>query len=99
MKPSLCLLCLLLLLCGVAGCGNVYLRGEAATAVETSAMDSYLVAQKAGADGTCPTWVKGYLEENFRQWRSFARSNRAEPTWGPRLASENTTTSAVPGSK
>ena len=88
---------LLLLLC--AGCGNVYLRGEAATAVDTSAMDSYLVAQKAGSDSACPAWVKGYLEENFRQWRSFARSNRAEPTWGPRLASENTTTATIPGSK
>ena len=94
MRPMLAIILLVLTIIPL-GCGNVYLRGDAATAVETSAMDSYLVAQKAASDQACPSWVKAYLDENFKQWRAFARSNRKEATWGPRLPSESST-SATP---
>ncbi|MCE5280342.1 MAG: hypothetical protein ABFD92_07870 [Planctomycetaceae bacterium] len=82
------LVVLLVLVLNSAGCGNVYLHGEAATAVETSAMDSYLATQKAAADPAVPDWSKAYFEENFRQWRSFARSARRDTNWGPKLPSE-----------
>jgi len=77
----------LVLLC-LAGCGNVYLRGEALTAAETSAMDAFWAAQRAGAEPDAPAWQKAYLAENFKQWRSFVRSARKDEDWGPTLQDE-----------
>ena len=84
------------------GCGSVYLRGDALTAAETSAMDAYGAAQRAGArtagvppalpeageTPAAPPWLKGYLVENFKQWRSFVRSARKDLSWGPKLEGE-----------
>jgi len=78
--------------CLAAGCGNVYLRGEAATAAETSTMDAYLASQKASADACTPAWGKAYLEENFRQWRHFVRAARKDANWGPKLPDESNRT-------
>jgi hypothetical protein len=73
----------------VAGCGTVYLKGEALTAAETSALDAYGAAQRAEATTTTqPSWQQAYLVENFKQWRSFVRSARKEAAWGPKLAGE-----------
>lgn len=91
MRRRIVLLCFLLVVLAalsLTGCGNVMLQGEARTAVETSAMDAYLASQKASADAATPAWGKAYLEENFRQWRSFARSARKDTNWGPKLANE-----------
>ncbi|MCE5327902.1 MAG: hypothetical protein LLG01_15960 [Planctomycetaceae bacterium] len=82
------ILILILAACITAGCGNVYLQGESATACETSAMDAYLATQKASADPGMPSWSKAYIEENFRQWRYFARSARKDSNWGPKLPAE-----------
>jgi hypothetical protein len=74
---------------GQAGCGNVYLQGDAATAAETSALDAYQAAQRMGATATTqPSWEQAYLVENFRQWRFFVRSARKDLTWGPKLVGE-----------
>jgi len=80
---------LLVVLC-VAGCGNVYLRGEALTAVETSALDAYQAVERAGAqcESDCPAWLRAYLQENFKQWRFFVRAARKDETWGPKLEGE-----------
>ncbi|MCY2927919.1 MAG: hypothetical protein NTV86_00205 [Planctomycetota bacterium] len=87
----------LLLVGATAGCGNVYLWGEGATACETSTMDAYLATQKASSDTCMPAWGKAYMEENFRQWRYFVRSARKDTNWGPKLPTEvqaQTTTAA-----
>jgi hypothetical protein len=88
-------LCLVLLLvglscvaAGVAGCGNVYLTGDAATAAETSALDAYGAAQRATSEPATPGWEKAYLQENYKQWRYFVQSSRKDLTWGPKLAGE-----------
>ena len=74
---------------GEAGCGNVYLQGDAATAAETSTLDACQAVQRSGADATTqPSWEQSYLVENFKQWRSFVRSARKDLTWGPKLAGE-----------
>jgi len=89
MRLRLCVLVMLLAaMCLTAGCGNVYLKGEAATAVETSTMDAYGAVQRAMADEQTPGWTRAYLEENFRQWREFARAARKDTTWGPKLSGE-----------
>jgi len=77
----------LVLLC-LAGCGNVYLRGEALTAAETSAMDAFQATQRADAEPATPAWEKAYLQENFKQWRFFVRSARKDEDWGPKLEGE-----------
>ena len=75
------------------GCGgNVYLRGKALTAAETSVMDAYQAVHRSGAieahrSGT-PTWEQVYYVENFKQWRYFVRSARRNLTWGPTLPNE-----------
>ena len=97
MRRRIVLLCFLLVLLAalsVAGCGNVYLLGDAKTAVQTSAMDSYLSTQKAATDPTTPAWAKAYIEENFRQWRSFARSALKDANWGPKLPGEQASQAA-----
>jgi len=81
---SAVLICLVLV-----GCGNVYLRGEAMTAVETSTMDAFQAVQRAGAEPATPTWEKAYLAENFKQWRFFVRSARKDTAWGPKLPAES----------
>lgn len=90
----------LLVVLGVTGCGNVYLRGEALTAAETSTLDAYGALQRVDPCPSCmdPTaattqpsvepWVKAYLAENFKQWRFFVRSARKDLTWGPKLEGE-----------
>ena len=77
----------LVLLC-LGGCGNVYLRGEALTAAETSTMDAFQAAQRATAEPATPTWEKAYLEENFKQWRLFVRAAHKDEAWGPKLEGE-----------
>jgi hypothetical protein len=81
---ALCSLLAVVLL-AMAGCGNVYLRGEALTAAETSTMDAYQAYQRAE---TQPAWEKAYLGENFKQWRFFVRSARKDLSWGPKLEGE-----------
>lgn len=74
----------------LAGCGNVYLSGDAATACENSAMDAYQAVQRANAAAATsqPTWVRPYLSENYKQWRDFVRANRRDQNWGPKLEGE-----------
>ena len=90
----------LLVVLGVTGCGNVYLRGEALTAAETSTLDAYQALQRVDPCPSCADpatvttqpavepWVKAYLTENFKQWRFFVRSARKDLTWGPKLEGE-----------
>ena len=73
----------------LAGCGNVYLRGEALTAAETSAMDAFQAAQRASAEPATPMWQRAYLAENFKQWRFFVRAARKDEAWGPNLEAES----------
>jgi hypothetical protein len=102
MKKLMTCIMLMALSCvavGVAGCGNVYLRGEALTAAETSTMDAYQAVRRVSSAGVpavrdtgeppVPTWLKAYLEENFKQWRFFVRSARKDLTWGPKLPAES----------
>jgi hypothetical protein len=77
------------LACLVAGCGNVYLSGEALTAAETSTLDSWQAVQRASADPSIPAWQKAYLAENFTQWRSFVRAAKRDLNWGPKLPEES----------
>ena len=74
----------------LAGCGNVYLRGEALTAAEISAMDAYQAVQRTDPqrEPDCPAWLRAYLTEDFKQWRFFVRSARKDEAWGPRLEGE-----------
>ena len=85
----LVVLVLLLALCSVAGCGNVYLRGDAATAAETSALYAYEAVQRAAADPNTPGWQRAYLVENFKQWRFFVQAARKDLSWGPKLPAES----------
>jgi len=77
-----------------SGCGgNVYLRGDALTAAETSTMDAYQAVHRSGAvesmrAGKQLTWEQSYLCENFTQWRAFVRSARKDLSWGPKLGAE-----------
>ncbi len=71
-----------------AGCGNVYLKGDALTAAETSTLDACNAANRATADPNTPAWERAYLVENCRQWRDFVRSAHKDPNWGPRIAGE-----------
>ena len=87
MKKLLICMAVLVVLC-LTGCGNVYLRGEALTAAETSAMDAWQAVQRADKEAATPEWQKAYLAENFKQWRFFVRSARKDETWGPKLEAE-----------
>ena len=82
-KLAICV-ALLAVFC-LAGCGNVHLWGEALTAAETSTMDALQAARRADAEPETPAWETAYLQENFKQWRSFVRSARKDDTWGPNL--------------
>ena len=83
-------LAVVLLACLLAGCGNVTLRGDAMTAAQESTMDAYQAVLRCGDPATQPAsgTIKSYLTENFKQWRSFVRSAKADLTWGPKLAGE-----------
>ena len=72
----------------LAGCGNVYLRGDAMTAAETSAMDAYQAVQRAEQEPASPAWETAYLAENFKQWRFFVRAAKKDEAWGPKLPDE-----------
>lgn len=58
------------------------------TCTEMSAVDAFNAAQRAEADANLPNWTKCYLDENFKQWRSYVRSAKADMTWGPQLPEE-----------
>ena len=87
-KKLLVSMCLLALIAAVGGCGNVSLRGASATAAETSALHAHQAAKRAAADPDMPEWGKVYTAENFKQWRFFVRSNRADENLGPKLDGE-----------
>ncbi len=88
MRKGVLLSVVLVLALVLAGCGNVYLQGEAMTAVEQSTLDAYQAVQRANADAATPAWEKAYLAENFKQWRFYARSAKKDATWGPKLEGE-----------
>lgn len=73
---------------GIAGCGNVYLTGDAMTAAQNSAMDAYAAQQRATSQPASPAWENVYLQENYKQWRDFVRSAKKDTTWGPKLEGE-----------
>ena len=84
----LVLVAMVLAMACLAGCGNVYLTGEAMTAAETSALDSYNACERGFNDPNLPLWTKAYLGENAGQWRSFVRSAKKDENWGPKVGSE-----------
>ena len=49
-------------------------------------------AQRSQVDansGALPlNWEAIYLQENYKQWRSFVRSANKNTAWGPKLAGE-----------
>ena len=84
MKLTTNVIVVLLTIC-LAGCGNVYLTGEALTAAETSALDAYNACQRGANDANVPFWTKAYLTENAGQWRSFVRAAKKDESWGPKV--------------
>ena len=74
-----------LAVCLLAGCGNVYLSGDAMTAAESSAVDAASFAQRVDVDGNASPLVRGYAVENAVQWRCFVRSAKKDLSWGPKL--------------
>ena len=82
----LCVLCVVIV--SITGCGNVYLKGDALTAAETSTMDAYQAADRSAKDPNVPPWLTIYQQENFKQWRFFVRSANKDPNWGPKIAGE-----------
>jgi len=75
MRNHICsLLVLLLLLVSVTGCGNVYLQGEAKTAVTQSAILSQEAARRAEEQEVQPEWVVEFLQENASWWDAFNRA-------------------------
>jgi hypothetical protein len=89
---SIILLFVALILCLLAGCGNVSLSGDAMTAAQQSTMDAYQSVTRANSEPATPAWEKAYLTENFKQWRSYVRSAIKNATWGPLLDSEKPAT-------
>ena len=85
MKRLIVLIVAAILVAAFAGCGNVYLRGEALTAAETSALHANEAQRRAAEQSVEPPWVRAYLLENARQWREFVRSAHKDKTWGPVL--------------
>ena len=88
MKKIGWMLIVVAVVCLLAGCGNVYLKGDALTAAETSMMDAWQATQRAQAEPATPAWQKAYLQENFKQWRFFVQSARKDTAWGPKLSDE-----------
>lgn len=58
----------------VCGCGNVYLRGEAKTAVKQSAALAEEAARRAEEQEAEPAWVQEFLRENAKWWDAFKRA-------------------------
>ena len=87
MKLATNVIVVLLTIC-LAGCGNVYLTGEALTAAENSALDAYNACQRGFNDPNLPLWTKAYLGENAGQWRSFVRAAKKDDAWGPKVECE-----------
>ena len=81
------LLMLLVVLC-LAGCGNVYLSGDAMTAAEASALQAYGAYDRMKGEAAAPAWIIGYERENYLQWRYFVRAAKRSDTWGPKLEGE-----------
>jgi len=81
----------LLVLISCVGCGNVTLNGEALTAAQQSSQDAATAVQRANADSATPAWVKAYLLEDAKQWRSYVRSATKDADWGPSLPGDPTT--------
>jgi hypothetical protein len=82
--------CVVCIVCvGLVGCGNVYLQGDALTATQNSALDAYQAVQRGAADPATPAWENAYLQENFKQWRSYVRSAVKDANWGPKLPGES----------
>ena len=71
----------------VAGCGNVHVTGDAETCLLSSTQDAYTAYLRLDGN-TAPAWVKDYLGENYKQWRYFVRSDKADANWGSRLPEE-----------
>ena len=88
MKKIGWMLIVVAVVCLLAGCGNVYLKGDALTAAETSTMDAWQATQRAQAEPSTPAGERAYLEENFKQWRVFVQSARKDTAWGPKLSDE-----------
>jgi hypothetical protein len=76
-----------------AGCGNVSVQGDAMTALESSTMDAFGYLERVQVDANASPLTRGYAEENFVQWRWFARSAKKDLNWGPKLPSEANTVS------
>ena len=85
MRTFITSLIVLAMLACVAGCSNVHVKGEALTALETSALDAYQAAQRAESESA---WQRAYIQENYHQWRFFVRAARKDDKWGPRLEGE-----------
>ena len=94
-KSVLCIVALVMIVglmaMMLAGCGNVSLQGEAMTAAQQSSQDAATAVQRANADPATPSWLKAYLLEDAKQWRSFVRAANKQSTWGPTLPGEATT--------
>jgi hypothetical protein len=74
-----------LAVCLLAGCGNVYLSGDAMTAAECSTLDAAGFVQRVDEDGNASPLVRAYAVENAVQWRCFVRSAKKNQSWGPKL--------------
>ena len=48
----------------------------------------YPSTQPASQSAPVPPWVQAYLQENYKQWRSFVRSATKDDNWGPKLQGE-----------
>ncbi|MCG3178305.1 MAG: hypothetical protein BIFFINMI_00631 [Phycisphaerae bacterium] len=72
-----CLIVAALIVPLVCGCNTVYVRGDAMTALETSAIHAQVASDRAQFSSPPPApWVQEYLAENAKQWRSFVTSAR-----------------------
>ena len=94
MKKTMVLILVACGLCLVAylpGCGNVSLQGEAMTAAQQSSQDAATAVQRANADPATPAWVRAYLLEDAKQWRSYVRSANKQANWGPALPGDPAT--------
>jgi hypothetical protein len=74
-----------LVVLALAGCGNVYLTGDAMGCAENSALDAAGFAYRVREDPNASRLVRYYAVENAEQWRWFVRSAKKDLSWGPRL--------------
>jgi hypothetical protein len=85
MKSVVLVLVMVMAALWAAGCGSVYLQGEAMTAAESSALDAAGFAERVEVDGNASPLVRAYAVENAEQWRYFVRSAKKDQSWGPKL--------------